>query len=200
MAKSFTKIIPGKTKRGFGKIGILTDDGWVELPPIRNASVKFVREILEKELAISFNRLNNPITPLENPSWTGPELKVYRSRSGLSSTNFGRIIGVSISTINTYEHSNELPLYVSGSLQYLAKKSIVDADISSGRLEQVIEQVKTLQLTSEEVKAVRKKLGYTQETFGKIIFISRKQVSQLENYPVSICQSLHLRYFIEAFL
>ena len=200
MAGSFTKIIQGKTKQGFGKIGILTDGGWVELPPIRNSSVKFVREILEKELAISFNQLNNPITPLENPSWTGPELKEYRSRSGLSSTNFGRIIGVCISTINTYEHSNELPLYVSGALQYLAKKSIVDADLSSGRLEQVIEQVKKLQLTSEEVKAVRKKLGYTQETFGKIIFISRKQVSQLENYPVSICQSLHLRYFIEAFL
>ena len=200
MAKSFTKIIHDKTKQGFGKIGILTDDGWIDLPPVRNSSVKFVREILEKELAISFNQLNNPTTPLENPAWTGGELRVFRHRSGLSSTNFGRILNVCIGTMTSYEHSNDLPLYVSGALQYIAKKNLIDANISAGRLEQVIEQVRKLQLTSEEVKAVRKKLGYTQETFAKTIFNSRKQVSQLENYPLSICQSLHLRYFIEAFL
>ena len=200
MAYKYTKIYKARGRRDFCRIGVLNDGEWKKLPLMRTSSASFVRRVIENEVADSFDKLNKPLTPIKHPIWTGDDLRSYRYRSGLNADDFGSILGVCSRTIYSYETSGELPTYIPAALQFLAKKSLVDNQVKSGRLKMIIKDVNRYKVTSRQIKNLRKKLDYTQENLADILFITRKQVGQLENYPLNVCQSLHARYFLQAFL
>lgn len=134
------------------------------------------------------------------PCWTGRELAALRFKSGLSQNDFGRLLGVCTSTLMKYEASKELPLVISGAVQYLVKNNFIRGQLPQSQLDWTVNQIAQLGLTSEDVISVRKSLEKTQKTFGEGMFVGRKTVGHLENYGVSLCQSLYIRYFYGPFI
>lgn len=200
MHLNHTKKLCRSAKTGLTRLRIESDSGKSLELDLPNDSAPFIQEVLESGLrrAKEIRKFNNNIR--ETPKWSGEKLKYLRRHIGLDGDAFIALLEINRQTLWNYERSEELPKYVSAALEYITQKKLVNQKLTQRSYDRLVEKLGGLKLSGCDITNLRFKLELTQESFGKLMHLSRQQVSYLELKTPSMAQSLFVRYFCEPFI
>ncbi len=196
MKYKHTKLIENNRKLGLSSLVINGNEQAIKLE-LPHSAAKFLQEYLESniETALSIRHQYHSIKPL--PTWTGAELRALRQSLGLELDAFRWLLGVTTTTLCSYEKCVQLPSVVSVALEYLVSRRLANNKLTQRSYDKLIDKLEQLSLSGDEIKAFRLSQEVTQEAFGAKMHWSRKQVSYIENHSPSLSQSLYIRYFYE---